>query len=103
MVGCVHSGFLSLSLSFLISVRGQLKTIRDDSFFFLYFFFLCVVFLFFYYYFYLYWILSYIEMKQPWVYMCSPSRETILAKHPACVRPRGGVGGGVVVIIRAGT
>ena len=53
MVGCVHSGFLSLSLSFLISVRGQLKTIRDDSFFFLYFFFLCVVFLFFYYYFYL--------------------------------------------------
>ena len=26
------------------------------------------------FFFYLWWILSYIEMKQPWVYMCSPSR-----------------------------
>ena len=25
------------------------------------------------FFFYLWWILSYIEMKQPWVYMCSPS------------------------------
>lgn len=31
MVGYMRSGFLSLSLSFLISVMGQLKTIRDDS------------------------------------------------------------------------
>lgn len=27
----MHSGFLSLSLSFLISVMGQLKMVRDDS------------------------------------------------------------------------
>ena len=30
------------------------------------------------FFFNLWWILSYIEMKQPWVYMCSPSQSQIL-------------------------
>ena len=49
----------------------------------LFFFIFCNFYLFIYlrifcilrfFFFYLWWILSYIEMKQPWVYMCSPSR-----------------------------
>ena len=32
--------------------------------------------------FYLWWILSYIEMKQPWVYMCSPSRSPLPLPSP---------------------
>ena len=28
------------------------------------------------------WILSYIEMKQPWVYMCSPSRSPFPPPSP---------------------
>ena len=32
--------------------------------------------------FYLQWILSYIEMKQPWVYMCSPSRSPLPPPSP---------------------
>ena len=44
---------------------------REESWpgFDIYFFFIL-----FYFFFNLWWILSYIEMKQPWVYMCSPSR-----------------------------
>ena len=42
--------------------------------------------IFFYFYFlfifYLWWILSYIEMKQPWVYMCSPSRSPLPPPSP---------------------
>ena len=33
-------------------------------------------------FFYLWWILSYIEMKQPWVYMCSPSRSPLSPPSP---------------------
>ena len=33
-------------------------------------------------FFYLQWILSYIEMKQPWVYMCSPSRSPLPPPSP---------------------
>ena len=32
--------------------------------------------------FYFWWILSYIEMKQPWVYMCSPSRSPLPPPSP---------------------
>ena len=47
-------------------------------------FFLTSKFLFylFIYFFYLWWILSYIEMKQPWVYMCSPSRSPLPPPSP---------------------
>ena len=41
-----------------------------QSFLFIYLF----IYLFTYLFFNLYWILSYTEMKQPWVYMCSPSQ-----------------------------
>ena len=34
------------------------------------------------FFFYLQWILSYIEMKQPWVYMCSPSRSPLPPPSP---------------------
>ena len=36
----------------------------------------------FYFFFYLQWILSYIEMKQPWVYMYSPSRSPLPLPSP---------------------
>ena len=36
----------------------------------------------FHYFFYLWWILSYIEMKQPWVYICSPSRSPLPPPSP---------------------
>ena len=39
--------------------------------------------LFIYFFFYLWWILSYIEMKQPRVYMCSPSQ----SPHPPPTPP----------------
>ena len=32
---------------------------------------------FFFFFSFSWWILSYIEMKQPWVYMCSPSRSPL--------------------------
>ena len=35
-----------------------------------------------YFFFYLWWILSYIEMKQPWVYMCSPSQSPLPPPSP---------------------
>ena len=35
---------------------------------------MALIFFSFFYFFNLWWILSYIEMKQPWVYMCSPSQ-----------------------------
>ena len=35
-----------------------------------------------FFFFYLQWILSYIEMKQPWVYMCSPSRTPLPSPSP---------------------
>ena len=35
-----------------------------------------------YHFFYLWWILSYIEMKQPWVYMCSPSQSPLPPPSP---------------------
>ena len=35
-----------------------------------------------FFFFYLWWILSYIEMKQPWVYMCSPSRSPLPPPSP---------------------
>ena len=34
------------------------------------------------FFFYLWWILSYIEMKQPWVYMCSPSQSPLPPPSP---------------------
>ena len=33
-------------------------------------------------FFYLWWILSYNEMKQPWVYMCSPSQSLLPPPSP---------------------
>ena len=33
-------------------------------------------------FFYFWWILSYIEMKQPWIYMCSPSRSPLPPPSP---------------------
>ena len=36
----------------------------------------------FFFKFYLWWILSYIEMKQPWVYMCSPSQSLLPPPSP---------------------
>ena len=45
-------------------------TLSDQLFFLLLFFFFNY---YYYYFFFIVWILSYIEMKQPWVYMCSPS------------------------------
>ena len=36
----------------------------------------------FFFIFYLWWILSYIEMKQPWVYMCSPSQSPLPPPSP---------------------
>ena len=38
--------------------------------------------LFLFFFFNLWWILSYIEMKQPWVYMCSPSRPPLPPPSP---------------------
>ena len=38
--------------------------------------------LFIYLFFYLQWILSYMEMKQPWVYLCSPSRSPLPPPSP---------------------
>ena len=35
-----------------------------------------------FFFFYLWWILSYIEMKQPWVYMCSPSQSPLPPPSP---------------------
>ena len=35
-----------------------------------------------FFFFFLQWILSYIEMKQPWVYMCSPSRWSLPPPSP---------------------
>ena len=46
-----------------------------------FFFFFCGPFYFFNF-FYLQWILSYIKMKQPWVYMCSPSRSPLQPPSP---------------------
>ena len=37
---------------------------------------------FFLFIYFLQWILSYIEMKQPWVYMCSPSRSPLPPPSP---------------------
>ena len=34
------------------------------------------------FFFYLWWILSYFEMKQPWVYMCSPSQSPLPPPSP---------------------
>ena len=39
-------------------------------------------FFFFFFFFYLWWILSYIEMTQLWVYMCSPSRSPLPPPSP---------------------
>ena len=36
----------------------------------------------FFFFFYLWWILSYIEMKQPRVYMCSPSQSHLPPPSP---------------------
>ena len=36
-----------------------------------------------FFFFYLWWILSYIEMKQPWVYMCSPSQSPFPSPSPS--------------------
>ena len=36
-----------------------------------------VILFYFFNFFYLWWILSYTEIKQPWVYMCSPSRSPL--------------------------
>ena len=41
---------------------------------------ICIHILFFF--FYLWWILSYIEMKQPWVHMCSPSQSPLPPPSP---------------------
>ena len=40
------------------------------------------LFFFYFYFFNLWWILSYIEMKQPWVYMCSPSQSPFPPPSP---------------------
>ena len=48
--------------------------VGEDSFFFFIFFFN------------LWWILSYIEMKHPWVYMCSPSQSPLLLRVPWTAR-----------------
>ena len=42
----------------------------------------CLLLVFFFLFFYLQWILSYIEIKQPWVYMCSPSRSPLPPPSP---------------------
>ena len=44
--------------------------------------FLIPLFFFSFFFFYFWWILSYIEMKQPWVYMCSPSRSPLPPPFP---------------------
>ena len=54
---------------------------RMPSFTF-FFFFLEIWAAFYLFIFYLWWILSYIEMKQPWVYMCSPSRSPLPPPSP---------------------
>ena len=41
-----------------------------------------LLFIYLFIYFILQWILSYIEMKQPWVYMCSPSRSLLPPPSP---------------------
>ena len=45
-------------------------------------FWLLLFFFFYFYFFYLWWILSCIEMKQPRVYMCSPSQSPLPPPSP---------------------
>ena len=60
-----HTNRMNICLGFLCLQLIQFLLTQDytgNSIFFSFLFF------------YLWWILSYIEMKQPWVYMCSPSQ-----------------------------
>ena len=63
------------------------NVIESASFYFPFFFlwtcnFDYFIYLFFILFFNLQWILSYIEMEQPWVYMCSPSRSPLPPPSP---------------------
>ena len=58
----------SLSYKFPFRTHSLSGLLTNTKFFKFYFLF---------YFFNLWWILSYIEMKQPWVYMCSPSQNPL--------------------------
>ena len=57
---------------------------KQNVFYFILLFSECILFFYYYFLFFfnLLWILSYIEMKQPWVYMCSPSRSPLPPPSP---------------------
>ena len=66
-------GFSKVTFILLRYFRSTFTLMRAFCLLVLFCFVLCFL---------LYWIFSYIEMKQPWVYMCSPSRSPLPPPSP---------------------